>query len=564
LLPHSFDRMLVPFEKNPKGTHDPHDDFTILGKALSVMKDHLVMFQKEKFEQAWRTFLREIYATHEIDKSKIHDRDFENAAAIVEETLRELRHLPEETVSLTVKQVATVFMRRLNEQNFHRERTDEIVDLQGWLELPWNDAPFMLIAGMNENFVPGGSLSDAFLPDSLRVKLNLRHDLARFGRDIYLMRSMIETRKKNGRICFISGKTGMTGDPLKPSRLMFRCKEEELPERTELFFRERHDEKPRPGSEVLFKLNPSAAKDSAPPDKKIINVTTFKDYLDCPFRFYLKHMLKMEEIDDEKSGMDALDFGTIIHTVLERMGKEDKLWTCPSPEELSTSLEQLARQYITTRYGSPLPLAVQVSLESAVQRLNAFAHHQVAMTHEGWKIIAVEHRIKEFPYHRGFLITGTIDRIDQNEKTGRIRIMDYKTSDSAEQPVAAHTGSRRTETPDYNCIAHSGKRGTSQRRWINLQLPLYHLLYTGKEKFDPNIELAYFNLPKAVSDTGLYAWNNFDAETMSSAIRCIKGVIEDIDGGKFWPPAGKVKYDQFERLFIHEPEENFKPDLKIK
>ncbi|OGV61766.1 MAG: hypothetical protein A2283_23865 [Lentisphaerae bacterium RIFOXYA12_FULL_48_11] len=563
-LPHSFERMLDPFEKNPKGTHDPHDDFTILGKALLVVKDFLEMFQKEKFEQAWRFFLKEIYATHEIDKSKVHDRDFENAAAIVEETLRELRYTPESIVSLTGKQIAAVFMRRLNEQNFHRERTDEIVDLQGWLELPWSDAPFMLITGMNENLVPGGSLSDAFLPDSLRVKLNLRHDLARFGRDIYLMCSMIEARKKKGRICFISGKTGMTGDPLKPSRLMFRCKDEELPGRTELFFTERHDEKPRPGSEVLFKLNPSAARDREMPDKRRINVTTFKDYLECPFRFYLKRVLKMEESSDEKTGMDAMDFGNIIHFVLERMGKEDKLWACPSPDELSTSLEQLARQYATTRYGSPLPLAVHVSLESAIQRLSAFACRQVTLTREGWRIITVEHRISAFPYHRGFQITGKIDRIDKNENTGKIRIIDYKTSDSADEPASAHTGTRKPDAPEYNSVSITGKRNTSQKKWNNLQLPLYHLLYTGKEEFDPNIELAYFNLPKAISDTGLSIWNNFDTETMSSAIRCIKGVIEDIDGCKFWPPAARVKYDPFERLFIHEPEDNFESDLKVK
>jgi len=345
-LPPTFERMLAPFENNPKGTHDYHNDFTMLGKALMVMRNHVEMFRKESFEPAWRTFLKEIYARHIIDKSIIDDRDFENAATIVEETLRELRDFPSSMPALTNTRFSSVFMRRLREQSFHRERTDEITDLQGWLELPWSDAPFMLVTGMNEDFVPGGSLSDAFLPDSLRVKLNLRHDLARFSRDIYLMRTMIESRRIKGRICFVAGKTSAAGDPLKPSRLMFRCDNNELPQRAELFFRERRDETSRPGTEILFKLDPAAeAKGEELPDRKKINVTAFSSYLACQFRFYLKNILGMEELNDDKTGIDSLDFGSIVHTVLEEMGSEKKLWACQSVDELSTSLEQLARQY---------------------------------------------------------------------------------------------------------------------------------------------------------------------------------------------------------------------------
>jgi len=559
-LPPAFERMLEPFAKNPKGAHDYHNDFTLLGRALKVMNDHVAMFGKETFEHAWRTFLKEVYETHKIDQSIVDDRDFENAAAIVEQTLRELRDAPESIMTLTNTQASTVFMRRLREQKFHRERTDETVDLQGWLELPWSDAPFLLVTGMNEDFVPGGSLSDVFLPDSLRVKLNLRHDPARFSRDIYLMRCMIESRRKNGRVCFIAGKKGMTGDPLKPSRLMFRCEDKELPQRAELFFKEMRDETSRPGTEVFFKLDPAlAAKDDELPDRKKINVTSFSTYLNCPFRFYLKNILGMEELGDEKTGIDSLDFGSIVHTVLEEMGKETKLWACPNADELATSLEQLARQYTAARFGSPLPLAVQVSLESAVQRLTTFARCQIQLVREGWKVVATEQRIKDFKYHRGFLITGKIDRIDRNDRNGKIRIIDYKTSDSASDPREAHIGTRKPETPEYNCVSiAAGNRRPSIRKWTNLQLPLYHLLHTGGESLDANIELAYFNLPKAVSATGTRVWKDFNAEIMKSAVICIKGVLESVDNSIFWPPAESTKFkDEFDRIFIHEAGRNF-------
>ena len=311
-LPPTFERMLEPFKKNPKGTHNHHYDFTLLGKALTVIKGHIAAFGKETFEDAWRTFFKDVYSTHTIDESIIDDRDFENAAAVVEDTLRELRDIPESMSALGSTQISAVFMRRLRERSFHRERTDEVVDLQGWLELPWSDAPFMLVTGMNEEFVPGGSLSDAFLPDSLRVKLDLRHDLARFGRDVYLMRCIIESRRRNGRTCLIAGKTGMTGDPLKPSRLMFRCENKELPQRAELFFNERRDETSRPGTEVLFKLDPAvAAEGEEPSDRKRISVTAFSDYLACPFRFYLGNVLGMAESATRRPALTASISGTL-------------------------------------------------------------------------------------------------------------------------------------------------------------------------------------------------------------------------------------------------------------
>ena len=79
------------------------------------------------------------------------------------------------------------------------------------------------------------------------------------------------------------------------------------------------------------------------------------------------------------------------------------------------------------------------------------------MFQEGWKVVGVEQRIKDFKYHRGFLITGKIDRIDRNDNTGKIRIIDYKTSDSEIDPDDAHTGPRKPDTPGYNSVTIAGK-----------------------------------------------------------------------------------------------------------
>ncbi len=178
----------------------------------------------------------------------------------VDAILREFRELSETRTEFDIVQLSSLFTSRLNAQTYHRERRNEIIDLEGWLELPWNDRPFLMVTGMNEEFVPGGSLSDAFLPDSLRRILDLRDDAARFARDVFLMQGMIKSRNAEGRACFIAGKTATSNDPLKPSRLLFRCDDVELPGRVKRLLATTKETHPRPCADVAVKLAPARAE----------------------------------------------------------------------------------------------------------------------------------------------------------------------------------------------------------------------------------------------------------------------------------------------------------------
>jgi ATP-dependent helicase/nuclease subunit B len=166
---------------------------------------------------------------------------------------------------------------------------------------------------------------------------------------------------------------------------------------------------------------------------------------------------------------------------------------------------------------------------------------------EGWTIIAVEKKIEI--EHNGITISGRIDRIEKNEKTGRIRVLDYKTSDTAVSPREAHLRSRRSDEnpPDWARIEVDGR----ERVWADLQLPLYrHALAS---EYGSDVTFAYFNLPKAAGETGLQPWEDFSIELQASAMRCARGICTEIKAGVFWPPNEKVKaeYDDFAALFQH-------------
>ena len=143
------------------------------------------------------------------------------------------------------------------------------------------------------------------------------------------------------------------------------------------------------------------------------------------------------------------------------------------------------------------------------------------------------------------IVSGRIDRIDRHRETGQIRILDYKTSDRVTLPEAAHLGPATPDISAYAKIIVNGK----EKRWIDLQLPFYLILLANEIDFGDNVELGYFNLPKAINDTGITIWENFREEQLESARHCAQSIIEDILNQRFWPPAARIKYDDFEDLF---------------
>jgi ATP-dependent helicase/nuclease subunit B len=149
-------------------------------------------------------------------------------------------------------------------------------------------------------------------------------------------------------------------------------------------------------------------------------------------------------------------------------------------------------------------------------------------------------------------VKGKIDRIDRHAD-GRVRVLDYKTGDTASDPIAAHLRSVRADElgrPEWLRTSNvEGKPLT----WVDLQLPLYRLAVAAT--WGDAVACGYFNLPKAASETAVLLWNDFSRETQASAEACAAGVVTAVLSGEFWPPrelAGRdAERDEFAALFHH-------------
>lgn len=547
-LPQSLRNMAGEFkEKGKRG-----DKFPNLAKAIGFLGEQVRGFDAGDTDSSLRSFLQTIYEFRVISSGKVEDNDFAAVAELIDEELHLISENPLKDMNLDSKDTLEMLLWYLSGKKYYPEPEEEaIIDLEGWMELPWNDAPFLIVTGMNDGAVPKGQISDIFLPDTLRRQLNLPHDDDRLAVYCYQTTALVESRRGQGRVCFIAGKTGVGGDVLKPSRLLLRCEDSELPDRAQRLFGTPPEPPENYPSDISFLL------EAAPPpdipayrlDIKRMPVTAFRDYLNCPFRFYLKRMLDMEAIDDLKTELDAMDFGSLVHDVLYEMACNDEMRQCENISRLQEFLDAETADWIRARLGPLPPVQVEAQIESARQRLRQAAEVQVQLVKEGWEIIGRERPVQG--HIDGMLVKGKIDRIDRHRKTGSIRVLDYKTSENAETPEEAHFGplSKDGEYQGYVMVEINGR----QRRWAELQLPLYTILLSAEEGFDKTCDLGYFNLPRSVNDTGVILWEDFSTQLLESAMRCARGVVSDIRNRRFWPPATKLRYDDFEGLFPSDP-----------
>ena len=105
------------------------------------------------------------------------------------------------------------------------ELLGEAVELLGWLELPTDTAPAVIVTSLNEGFVPKSLNSDLFLPNSLRRRLQINDNQRRYARDAYALSVLLASRDE---VQLIVGRRDADGNPLFPSRLLFAADEQTI------------------------------------------------------------------------------------------------------------------------------------------------------------------------------------------------------------------------------------------------------------------------------------------------------------------------------------------------
>lgn len=386
----------------------------------------------------------------------------------------------------------------LSKEEIPEREEPDAIELLGWLELAADDTPAVMITSFHEGAIPRMTAEDPLLNEGLRRALGLtcKNDL--LARDHYLLQTILSSRRKGGAVTLFAPRYNGRNEPVRPSRLLLLgCGDRKLPTRI-LSLTQRHPS----FSQQQKKSAPASSQASfegRPIDHQLIEkipVTAFRTYLQSPRLFYLKHLLKLQEVDETSMEMDAAMFGTLIHSALAAFGSEKKIAQETDVKKITSWLHQQLEEVTSRQFGKHPHFPVWSQIDEIARSLAGFATAQATHREAGWSIIATEERtpLEEkwiLDDQRSLIIHGRIDRVDWNDTQQRWCIIDYKTS------------SRRdweSSTPNKE---HFKKRGDTLI-WHDLQLPLYLKLVqhvaSVKNSGLPlptieNSDLCYFQLP---------------------------------------------------------------------
>ncbi len=417
-----------------------------------------------------------------------------------------------------------------------RQTAGDHVTVAGWLDLALDDSAAMVITSLNHPYVPEAITADPFLPGSLRTRLQLNDNERRLARDIHSLDVILSSRRE---ITLIVGARSLDGSPTPPSRLFAAAKPLDAARRlVELLEPKPRPSKPTPKSsksKLWMAVNDQSQLPIPvlPADRpvKSMSVTAFKAYLDCPYRFYLRHVLHLKPLDDASGELQANQFGDLIHNTLDWFGKST-LKDSTNQAAIETALHETLDKYAAHFFGSAPNAAVRLQIEQARDRLSFVAIAQSERRRAGWRIHDVETPFGETELagiqvdQQWMPIRGRIDRIDQHDD-GRWAIIDYKTHGHV--PRTKHL-----------------KTENGQSKWIDLQLPLYQLLIPavlGEGIEVTKVSLSYFSIGDNLNETKIND-ADFSATEYMTAKQSIFDCIRRIRRSEFLP-AKDVLYDDY-------------------
>ncbi|MCA9064729.1 MAG: PD-(D/E)XK nuclease family protein [Planctomycetaceae bacterium] len=461
--------------------------------------------------------LEVIYGSEVFDPAHLADRATVAGVQALQQLCHSLHSIPESIVPRCTGAQALQLLLRITPDDFIApDNRPDALDVVGWLELPMDDAPVLILSGFNEGAIPESVTSDVFLPNSLRSTLGLTDNRRRYARDAYIMTTLLNSRR---RLTVISGRADAQGNPLAPSRLWFAAKASSLPERVRTFYQPPSDETAPSGGpwpqDAQLRMDSDhqsrftlPAPDPTVPAPTELSVTAFRDYLHCPYRYFLKHELKLRTIEDDVRELSAAAFGSLLHEVLNRFG-DSSIRHTTSVRSIEEFLLNELKSRAIRRFGRTRSATVTVQLQMAEARLSAFASRQAEQAQQGWRIHRTEEQLTcdDFTdlYGRRIALKGRVDRIDRHHRTGEWRVLDYKTGDTTDSPERSHQ---------------------KKEQWIDLQLPLYQLLVSSDE-ITGDVQLGYVTLP-GDPKAGRFVMANWTPQQLREAELLARKLAADI------------------------------------
>lgn len=473
-------------------------------------------------------FIEDVFSSN-IDNSydgKINEKAFE----LVVYELLNIKNLSADfnQIEFDFSKFCNILLNALSYGSYFKKLESEEVKIVGSLEALLDDSKSVYFIDCVQGFFPEKVNNNWFLPDSVRKLLKLNDNQERFAREAYFCKAI--SISKANVFYYVPKFSLIEREEYFPSQIFYQLNQDKLISVVNKLYngdilidRNDLDEKEE---DTLFEIEVPKVTQNV----NEMSITSFKSYLRCPYRYYLWHVKKLDTPNNNFEELSPVNFGIILHDVLENFAKSD-FKDAENSEDIFVFLKNNLTQYFKDNFGSNVVATLDLQKVVLEKRLKNFANFQAKQRADGYKILHSEYDLTSldiFLDHEHGLtkLKGRIDRIDVNEKEGKLALYDYKTSNNAKKPSTTHM--------------HRGE-------WVDLQLPLYNYMLRAKGEVK-DIELGFINLSSENSDALLEKakWSDEDLE---EAVEVARKVAASVYSCKFWPPTENYIGDLVDFMF---------------
>lgn len=163
---------------------------------------------------------------------------------------------------------------------------------------------------------------------------------------------------------------------------------------------------------------PRVEKDTVPAS---ISISGYNSLVACPYQFYARYILRLNELDEVQEGIEKRDYGERVHDILQRFHERFSQVSDHPADELEVALRQISEEVFADLLQQDF--AARAWLARWFTALPAYIEWQTENETQGWRYAESESAFN-WPLE-GVRLRGRIDRLDV--KGEEKRVLDYKT-----------------------------------------------------------------------------------------------------------------------------------------
>lgn len=163
---------------------------------------------------------------------------------------------------------------------------------------------------------------------------------------------------------------------------------------------------------------PGVASEAVPAG---VSISGYNSLVACPYQFYARHILHLNELDEVQEGIEKRDYGERVHDILQRFHERYPQVSGYNVEEMEAALRRISEEVFADLLQQDF--AARAWLARWYQSLPAYLEWQRGNEAEGWRYAEAE---SKFDWQlEGIRLRGRIDRLDVRGEEKLV--LDYKT-----------------------------------------------------------------------------------------------------------------------------------------